>query len=296
MRLILAVLSFVTLVVLYGCGGGGGSSPGSDTGPVVQSTTYSISGKTTLNGTGLSGVTVTLTPTGGDSTSIITDSTGNFIFTGTANGSYTVSAAMTGYTMSASQSVTVNNANVSDIDFTATVVPPATYAISGTVTLNGTGLSGVTVTLSGSNSVSITTASDGTFTFTGVQNGSYTVSAAMSGYTMSASQSVTVNSGDVSNIGFTATAVPPATYSVSGKVTLKGSGFGLCGVVVTLSGSSSTSVTTASDGTFTFNGVQNGSYTLSAAKRDYTMSASQPVTVNNANISGIQFTAKQGGS
>ncbi|MEI6209493.1 MAG: carboxypeptidase regulatory-like domain-containing protein [Desulfuromonadales bacterium] len=253
--------------------------------------TYSISGQVTLNGAGLSGVTVTLAGSG--STSTTTDSSGNYVFSGAQNGSYTVTASKTGYTMSASLSVTVSNANVTGKNFTATVIP-STYSISGQVTLNGAGLSGVTVTLAGSGSTSTTTDSSGNYVFSGAQNGSYTVTASKTGYTMSASLSVTVSNADVTGKNFTATAIP-STYSISGKVTMNGTG--LPGVTVTLTGSGSTSTTTDSSGNYSFSGAQNGGYTVTPTLAGYAFTpASRAVTVNGANATVQDFTATNTGS
>lgn len=85
-----------------------------------------------------------------------------------------------------------------------------TYSISGKVTLNGGGLSGVAMTLAGSTSVTATTDSNGNYTFTGAANGTYTLTSSMSGYTFApVSRSVTVNNANVAGQDFVATAVTP---------------------------------------------------------------------------------------
>ncbi len=76
---------------------------------------YSISGTiTTSAGTGISGVTVsngTVTAT--------TNSSGAYTLTGLSNATYTLTPSLSGYTFSpASRSVTVNGANVADVNFT----------------------------------------------------------------------------------------------------------------------------------------------------------------------------------
>src|SRR5204863_76748 len=68
------------------------------------------------------------------------DESVDFTFTGLANGSYTVTPSKTGFTFSpTSQPVTVNGANVTAVNFTATSVQ--TWSISGTVSpaASGTG-------------------------------------------------------------------------------------------------------------------------------------------------------------
>jgi RHS repeat-associated protein len=78
----------------------------------------SVSGRVTLNGAGLSGVTMTLS--GAASRSVAADASGNYAFTGLANGTYTVTPSKAGYTFTpSSQSVTVSGANKTGINFTA---------------------------------------------------------------------------------------------------------------------------------------------------------------------------------
>ncbi len=67
-----------------------------------------------------------------------------------------------------------------------------TYTISGTISSGGTGISDVTVTLSGAGSGTTTTDSNGNYTFTGLSNGSYTVTPSKSGYTFTP-DNVTIN-------------------------------------------------------------------------------------------------------
>ncbi len=94
---------------------------------------------------------------------------------------------------------------------TATVTTgTATYSLSGTV--SGAVTSGVTITLSGAASKTTTTGTGGTYTFTGLANGSYTVTPSLAGYTFSpASTSVTINGANQSGVNFTATASSGAT-------------------------------------------------------------------------------------
>src|SRR5262249_43786689 len=74
-------------------------------------TTWSISGSTSATG---AGATVTLS--GASSASVIADASGNYSFTGLANGTYTVAPAKSGYTFSpASQTVTINGANATAV-------------------------------------------------------------------------------------------------------------------------------------------------------------------------------------
>jgi hypothetical protein len=133
--------------------------------------------------------------------------------------------------------------------------PPATYSISGRVTLNGSGLSGVTMTLTGTGSTTTTTGSDGTYTFTGAQNGSYTLTASKTGYSFTPSSiPVTVNNANVTGQDFTATQTTGGILSV-----------------------------TPSDG-LTSSGPQGGPFSPS----------SKTYTLSNSGVSSINWTASKG--
>ena len=68
------------------------------------------------------------------------------------------------------------------------------------------------MTLSGAASKTTTTATGGTYTFTGLANGSYTVTPSLSGYTFSpASTAVTVSGANQTGINFTSTATGGST-------------------------------------------------------------------------------------
>ena len=240
----------------------------------AQTQSFSISGTIT----GGSGATVILS--GAATASTTANSSGNFTFTGLANGSYTVTPSEAGFTISpGSQTVTVNGANVTGVNFTATA-QTQTFSISGTIT----GGSGATVMLSGAATASTIANSFGNFTFTGLANGSYTVIPSEVGFTITpTSKTVTVNGANITGVNFTATA---QTFSISGTIT------GGSAATVTLSGAASASTTANSSGSFTFTGLANGSYTVTPSEAGFTMSpAYQAVTVNGANITGVNFTA-----
>jgi plastocyanin len=182
--------SFVLLaiVVLAGCGGGGDGGGGG------AAVTYSISGQVTSNGSGLLGVTMTLS--GASSDTVITDASGNYTFTGLDNGIYTVIPSKTGYTFSPTFSPqTVSGANITAVNFTATSVQAGPYSISGQVTSNNVGLSDVTIELSNARSAMTTTDASGNYTFTGLDNGSYGIEPRKAGYTFSPTGRVEILSG-----------------------------------------------------------------------------------------------------
>ena len=82
--------------------------------------------------------------------------------------------------------------------------------ISGTVTMSGTAMQGVTITLNNTSSaISATTTTDvnGNYIFSVYSNTSYTITASLSGYTFNPpSIAVTINNADSTGNNFTATA------------------------------------------------------------------------------------------
>lgn len=84
--------------------------------------------------------------------------------------------------------------------------PVGGYNISGTVSGGATNNSGVMINLSGAATMSRTTAAGGYYIFTGLANGSYTVTPTLMGYTFaSPSTTVTISNNSFSNINFTET-------------------------------------------------------------------------------------------
>lgn len=84
--------------------------------------------------------------------------------------------------------------------------PAVGYSISGTISGGVTNNSGVMVNLTGAATKNMTTAAGGSYTFTGLANGSYTVTPNLAGYGFTPSSiTVTVYNNNPSNINFTET-------------------------------------------------------------------------------------------
>jgi hypothetical protein len=187
------------------CGDG---APGEDSDeavmppPVVP--TYSVSGAVTSQSGGLPGVVLTLTPGG---LSSVTQAGGTYVIVGVSDGSYTLMPSIAGYTFTPlTRSVMVAGGSVSGQDFFATAIP-STHAVSGTVKLSGSGLSGVTMTLSPGGHAAATGA-DGTFSIGGVPDGDYTLTPTKTEFAfVPAARSVTVSGADVAAQDFTASSV-----------------------------------------------------------------------------------------
>ena len=170
-----------------------------------------------------------------------------------------------------------------------TTPPPGTYSISGTIT-PAAGGSGATVTLSGAATATTTSNSSGAYSFAGLANGTYAIIPSHTGYTFSpTSQIATVNGANVTGVNFTATAQVGPTFSISGTISPIAGG---SGATVILSGTAGATTTTNSAGNYSFTGLANGSYTVTPNNSGYSFTpASQNVTVNAADVTGVNFTA-----
>ena len=87
-----------------------------------------------------------------------------------------------------------------------------------------------------------------------------------------------------------ATAGVAPTWTLSGTITPASLG---SGTTVALSGASSATTTADGNGNYSFTGLANGSYTVTPTKSGVSISPlNQPVTINGANQSGVNFTAQ----
>jgi hypothetical protein len=117
------------LLSMMGCGGGGGGNPGSD--PPPAATTFKISGAVTSGGAGVAGATVKLGGLG--SATAFTNTTGNFSFSGLANGSYTVTVKKPNFACTPKACTqTISSASLAGVNFTAVASPPVFYVIDDT--------------------------------------------------------------------------------------------------------------------------------------------------------------------
>jgi len=194
--------------------------------PTGGTPTFNLSGSITPAASG-AGAAVTLQ--GGTATTIVNaDANGSYVFPGLANGTYTVTPSRSGFSFSpVSQTVTINGSNMTMPAFTAAATT-VNRSISGTITPSAAG-AGTLLALSGAASASTTANSSGNYSFTGLADGSYTITPSKSGTTFTpASRAVIVNGSNVTGVNFTAQAtpqlnrpdlsviVPPAQISVVG--------------------------------------------------------------------------------
>jgi hypothetical protein len=119
------------LFLLSGCGSVSKSttttSPSSPSSPSSPTTTYSISGTITPASAG-SGSTLALS--GPATASTTANSSGNYSFTGLANGMYVITPNSSGYSFSPTvQTVTINGANASGVNFSASQSSSSSYSV-----------------------------------------------------------------------------------------------------------------------------------------------------------------------
>lgn len=143
---------------------------------------------------------------------------------------------------------------------------PGTHAISGTV--SGAVQEGVAMTLSDASTGTATTGANGAYSFSNLLNGTYVITPVLAGYTFSPpNHTVSINNADPPSQNFTATAIVPNTFTISGTVT-NSSGSVESGVTMSLSGGSIQTATTHTDGTYRFGNLAQGTYTVTPTPTD----------------------------
>jgi hypothetical protein len=155
--------------------------------------------------------------------------------------------------------------------------------------VSGAGRAGVAVTLQGARSAGTTTDTSGAYCFTGLADGAYQVTPALSGFTfVPASLAINVSGRDVAGASFTSSAI---TFAISGTVSIAGGG-GLADAQVVLSGDAAFVTTTDTGGTYVFSGLSSGAYAVEATMPGWLVAPGRtPVTIASASAPGNDFTA-----
>jgi inhibitor of cysteine peptidase len=243
---------------------------------------YSISGHVTISsGSPLANVTVTRTGAGG--TSVVTDSNGDYTFTGVLAGSYTLTPSRNGYGFGpSSRNVTVGSANVTGQNFVG-----YTTTLSGRIAFsNGTGIANVQVRLN--NGVNVLSNGAGYYTFVGVAPGSYTLTPVLSGYSFDpAYRQVTVATTNLAGYNFV------GGYTITGRLATT-TGVGIVGQNVSLTGRSAP-VVSNSAGYYAFYGVGPGAYTMTPSPVGYSFAPeTRSVTVTGTSLGNQNFIGTTG--
>ncbi len=227
-----------------------------------------IGGQVSIEGTGVDGVTVTLS----DGTTTTTSGGGTFLFSDVPADIYQV--LISGYPSDAvfdrtSDVVIILADGVThNVNFNGVYL--RTSSIWGRVTASGRGLGGVEVRLTGpSNSAAITTP-NGEYALSSLRAGEYTVS--ISGFDASnvgfasTTQTVTVLPHESRIVGFDGEFLRSA--AITGRVSVAGNG--LAGVTVNLSGSEGETDATTTDaaGDYAFTELHAGDYSLDISGYD----------------------------
>lgn len=215
--------------------------------------------------------------------SVVTDVSGSYSI-GSNSGPIKLKAVYPGYTRD-SISVTLTQGQVlSNVNFKVT---PNFAFLSGTVKdQRGSVLQGAIISLTAANGGGTAqSGSDGSFTISQLIGGTYTVSVKLSGYSDYTSTAFIINDGESKSL--TAT-LQKLSGSISGIVK-DASGNPVAQATVTaldtVSGNLYTS-TTAANGTYAMSNLAYSTYTISAAKNNYSSAQTPSVTLSATSTAG----------
>ena len=222
-------------------------------------------------------------------------------------------------TSSTTKAVTVTSGSSASANFGFELQSSVNGVVFNDVNGNGTqdsgeaGISGITVTLAKSGGSTITTATigNGSYSFTGLTDGTYTVSVEPDDYptnfivTTTPSRQLVLDSeaSNSINFGFQEQGLITGTVfnDINGSSTQDLNESGLSGVTVTLKDSGGTTITsteTVSDGSFSFGSRDAGSYIIEATQPSgfiATTSTSASVVVPAGGSASAQFGFQQTG-
>ena len=155
---------------------------------------------------------------------------------------------------------------------TTTVTINPQNGFNGSVALSASGLpSGVTASFNPTSTTSTST---------------LTLSASATATTGTVNITVTGTSGSLNNPTQVSLTVVALTWSISGTINNG------AGATVTLSGSANAATTADSSGNYSFSALANGGYTVTPSRAgSIFFPASQQVTLNGSNVTGLNFTA-----
>ena len=232
--------------------------------------TASLMGMVTVEGEGLPGITVSIS--GRQEAQMVTDDNGQYTFTGLRAGNYTVEisgfdATDVGFAATSSAvEVAVGESKVWSFD--GTYVRES--VIAGQVSVEGSGLAGVTVSLQGMGADDDqNTDMGGQFTFSDLRAGEYQL--AISGYDTdeygfsTTSATVRVEHGRTANVPFEGILL--RTAAIMGQVSIEGEG--LADVTVSLSGEGESHTTmTDNSGQYAFSDLPAGNFQVGISGYD----------------------------
>jgi hypothetical protein len=207
---------------------------------------------------------------------------------GATNSSYSIANVQT--TNAGTYLVVVTNTSGTATSTPATLTVDTTgYTISGHVLNGSAGLSGVSIQAVGTNgNRSATTDATGYYTVTGLQPGTYSLTASLSGYLFSGPLSESVPSC-VGGADFT---VVGRTYTLGGRVTTT-SNAGVSGVSIRAVGAQSGTfpATTDSAGAYSISGLSTDSFTVTPTKNGITFNPDSITLLLATDSTNVSFLA-----
>ncbi len=232
--------------------------------------TASLMGMVSVEGTGIAGITVSIS--GRQDAQMLTDDNGQYTFTGLRAGNYTVEISgfdATDVAFSATESTLAVSVGESKVwSFEGTYVRES--AVAGQVSVEGSGLSGVTVSLQGMGAdEEQMTDAGGQYTFSNLRAGEYQV--AISGYDAdeygftTTSATVRVEHGRTANVPFEG--IMLRTASIMGQVSVEGEGLGDVTVSLSGEGESQTAMTNEA-GQYAFTELPAGNFQVAISGYD----------------------------
>ena len=267
-------------------------------------TTSVLVGNVTENGTGLSGVTLTLTGTDANGNTVSETTTtgtgGSYNFANLLGGSYVITETPlngngAGTDSVGSQGGSTNGATVlnatlgAGVNGTGNNFTETLGSLAGNVTENGAALAGVTLTLTGTDAnghavnATTTTASNGSYSFANLLGGSYVITETLLNGNGAGTDSLGTQGGSLpsttvidatlgAGVNGTGNNFTETLGSLAGNVTENGAA--LAGVTLTLTGTDANgnavnaTTTTASNGSYSFANLLGGSYVITKPKEN----------------------------
>jgi hypothetical protein len=237
---------------------------------MAVSGTKTLSGVITSNGNNLSEVVVTLS---GTSSAIDTTNTsGAYSFTVAVGGSYTITPTKPNYSFTP-QNIAYVNLFMNQVQNFVGV--KNIHTISGAVTVNGIGVSGIAIHLSGDKDSTIVTDSAGRYSFSVTAGGNYHITPSHANYVFAPLEQIFTNLSNDTVRNFTGDFI---IYLINGNII--SNGVGLSGVTVTCTGDTTRVVMTDINGFYVLLVHAGGTYTITPTKTDYVFDPIDTVFVN----------------
>lgn len=243
--------------------------------------TYSVSGQVrTSSGLAVSGATLELASSSGQTEKLLSGADGSYTFTGLKSGNYTLKPSKLHWEFNpASLSISSLSTNQTGKDF---VADQPRYRVEGYVRDSmGGGVAGVDVVIGDAGTVQ--TDALGKYAMSTVLPGSYKVFPTLAGRTFTPQSTVISVGPDKTNLNFTMAA---GGFSVRGVII--SFGLPLSGVRVVFSNGGG-EVTTGSDGVFVQPGLSMGRYVVTPVKEGYSFTPTSRTVDVSAEVAGQDF-------